>query len=184
MPNAEHSTKPYGRLPDWVIGIVLLVVVVPLALILALGALFLIPAQISQQSPQSKMLQVSVVPQVLAWGKSDYDALSLKRVQGLQAFDHVCYVWQYMPYDTIEAEIGPIERFFGAYEGGHLPENRTAFIGVRGRSAHVAHIEGDAILIGRGGMRNCAAVSRAFLVKEELERPYPTPQILAVLVEK
>lgn len=183
MPNAEHAAEPYGRLPDWVIGIILLVFVVPTAILLGIAVLFLAPQQISRQSPQSKQLQSTVVPQLLAWGKSESNELRLNRLKALQAFDHVCYVWQYMPYDTIEAEIGPVEDFFGAY-GGYLPENRTAFIGVRGSSAHVAHIRGDTFLIGRGGMRNCAAVPRAFLVKEKLERPYPTPQVLAVLVEK
>ena len=166
------------QLPDWLIGIILLVGVVPPVIIVAL---IFAPEQIRRPSVQSEMLQSTVVPQLLAWGKSDAEQLHLRSLEALQTFDRVCYVWQYQPYRRIEADIGPVKEFSGASAGGHVPENKLAFIAVRGTSAYVAHIQSHSFTIGRANGKNCAALRSAVLVKEANR---PRNDVLALLVER
>ena len=150
------------RLPGRVIGCAMLIVAVPILCI----TILLLPEARGQVSPESEKLQSDVVPQILAWRASNADMLSLGTLEGLKNFDHVCYVWEYQDLGRIEAEVGPIDDYFSEYANSHVPENNVAFIGVRGKSAHVVRIRTKGFSIGRADMKNCAPVRSAILTKD------------------
>lgn len=115
------------------------------------------------KSAESELLRTEVVPQLLAWAKSDSQKLELGRLNTLQDFDHVCSVWEYQDYSKIEALAGPIASYFGSYRGGMVPENQTAFVGVRAGSAHVAHMRKQHLQIT--GKEPCVEMNRSRLIK-------------------
>jgi hypothetical protein len=137
-----------------------------------LGAFSLVVAtgacaqHLQNQSAESERLRAEVVPQLIAWAESDSKELELGTLNALQGFDQVCYLWEYQEYEKIEQAVGPIDGYFGAYEGVLVPENQMAIVAVRGKHAHVAHMPLQRFSIGRGGDKNCVALQHGRLVKE------------------
>jgi len=133
---------------------------------------------LQNQSAESEELRTKVIPQLVAWAKSDSEQLNLGTLKTLRGFDYICYVWEYQKYRKIEGLVGPIQRYFGANAGTLVPESQIAIIAVRGEHAHVAHMDYGQFSIGRGGDKNCVALKHARLVKEPSE---PGGHVLARL---
>lgn len=113
------------------------------------------------KSLESELLRTAIVPQVLAWSKSDSKKLYLNDLSALQEFDHICFVWEYQDYKSIEEVLGPIKSYSGTYLG-MVPENKVAVVGVIGQSAHASHLASNVFnIVGK----KCAALGRASLIK-------------------
>lgn len=165
------------RLPEWVIGCVVLFVAVPILFIVAL----LLPEPPGEHSPQSEILQSNVAAQILAWSDSEADTLDLAKLEGLKGFDHVCYVWQYQPLRRIEERVGPIDKYYSRYSYHYVPENWVALIGVRDRTAHVARIRIGNFSIGGSTLKGCAPVRSAMLKKDPVSTE---SNVLALLIDR
>ena len=114
------------------------------------------------KSELSLKLENSIIPRVVAWGKTRLPTFDFFALEEIRAFDRICYAVEYESYDVILLSAGTIRTFHGS-DGTAVPENRIALIGVAGDDAHIGFLPTQSLEIY--GRPRCADSARAQLVR-------------------
>ena len=127
-------------------------------------------------SKESNFLQKQLVPAMDRWSQTSSPALRLYRSPIMRTFDHICRLYEYADISDIRSELPQVTKYRGAIRDPfsnydyRVPEMKIAIIGVKGDTAHVAHLELNRWLIPGTAKKLCYQADRAMLVRQYRKR--------------
>ena len=111
-------------------------------------------------SPESKDLQSSLVPRIIAWSKNG-GVFNLSQAIPSGTYDMVCIIPEYNCLRGLKI-LGRIDEHHSAF-GMCIPENDSAIVLVGGHKAHAALIDGAKLRFDVLSYGECAPASGAVL---------------------